>query len=256
MKYRIYIDEVGNADMGSSANENHRFLSLTGIIVDLDHVATRIHPEMEALKQRHFGSHPDEPMIFHRAEMVNAKHPFERLKDTTVKEAFDDELLALLDRWDYRVVTVCIDKKKHHETYKVWRFDPYHYCLAVLIERFVFFLDQIEAKGDAMAESRGGNEDRRLKDSFEKLVAGGSEYLTGDRFMARLTSKQLKVKSKQNNVPGLQLADLIAHPSRNEILDAQQLLGRPLAPFATKVIAILQNKYYRQGTRVFGKKFI
>lgn len=256
MKYRIYIDEVGNADMGSSANENHRFLSLTGIIVDLDHVATRVHPEMEALKQKYFSSHPDEPVIFHRAEMVNAKHPFEPLKDATTKAAFDGELLSLLQQWDYRVVTVCIDKKKHRETYKVWRFDPYHYCLAVLMERFVFFLDGVDAQGDAMAESRGGKEDMRLKSSFENLVTSGSDFLTSDRFLARLTSRQLKVKSKHNNIAGLQLADLIAHPSRNEILDEQKLLGRPIAPFASRVIQLLQGKYYQKGGRVYGKKFI
>ncbi len=31
-KYRIYIDEVGNPDLGSSDDPNHRFLSLTGVI--------------------------------------------------------------------------------------------------------------------------------------------------------------------------------------------------------------------------------
>jgi hypothetical protein len=29
MKYRIYIDEVGNPDLDSSENPNHQFLSLT-----------------------------------------------------------------------------------------------------------------------------------------------------------------------------------------------------------------------------------
>jgi len=256
MKYRIYIDEVGNADMGSSANENHRFLSLTGIIIDLDHVATRVHPDMEALKLKYFGSHPDEPVIFHRAEMVNAKQPFEALKDPATKAAFDDEMLALLAQWDYRVVTVCIDKKKHKETYKVWRSDPYHYCLAVLMERFVYFLDGVNEKGDAMAESRGGKEDRRLKDSFENLITTGSQFLTTERFLARLTSRQLKVKPKHNNIAGLQLADLIAHPSRNEILDQQGLLGRPIAPFAERVIQLLQGKYHQRGNKLYGKKFI
>lgn len=256
MKYRIYIDEVGNADMGSSDNENHRFLSLTGIIVELDDVAKRIHPEMEALKQKYFSSHPDEPIIFHRAEMVNAKHPFESLKDEATKTTFDTELLALLQKWDFRVVTVCIDKREHRNMYQVWRYDPYHYCLKVLIERFIFFLDDLDAKGDAMSESRGGKEDIRLKDSFEKLVTGGSEYIASDRFLARLTSRQLKVKSKHNNIAGLQIADLIAHPSRNEILNEQNLLGRPIAPFATRVIQLLQSKYYQKGGKVYGKKFI
>jgi len=43
MKYRIYIDEVGNSDISSSDDPNHRFLSITGIIIDLDLVKTVIH---------------------------------------------------------------------------------------------------------------------------------------------------------------------------------------------------------------------
>ena len=35
MKYRIYIDEVGNPDLESSENPNHQFLSLTGVIIEL-----------------------------------------------------------------------------------------------------------------------------------------------------------------------------------------------------------------------------
>ena len=38
MKYRMYIDEVGNSDLGASDNPNHRYLSLTvttNIQVDL-----------------------------------------------------------------------------------------------------------------------------------------------------------------------------------------------------------------------------
>ena len=31
-KYRMYIDEVGNPNLGSSDNPNHRFLSLTGVL--------------------------------------------------------------------------------------------------------------------------------------------------------------------------------------------------------------------------------
>jgi hypothetical protein len=34
-----------------------------------------------------------------------------------------------------------------------------------------------------------------------------------EMFTAHLTSRQLKVKLKDNNITGLQLADLIAHPS-------------------------------------------
>ena len=134
-------------------------------------------------------------------------------------------------------------------------FDPYHYCLAVLLERFIFFLGRRRCRGDVMAESRGGKEDRRLKASFAGLWEQGNQYVEPAQFHERLTSKQLKVKTKANNVSGLQLADIVAHPSRNEILKDNGLLPE-VAPFAQQIIAILQQKYDRQGSRVFGKKFI
>ena len=66
----------------------------------------------------------------------------------------------------------------------------------------------------------------------------------------------MKVKPKINNISGLQLADLVAHPSRNEILTEQKLLDRPPAPFAQRVIQVLQVKYDQDGGRIFGKKFL
>jgi hypothetical protein len=54
--YRLYIDEVGNTDMGPSMRANERYLSLTGVIVDLEHVASSVHPRLEELKERHLGA--------------------------------------------------------------------------------------------------------------------------------------------------------------------------------------------------------
>jgi hypothetical protein len=253
VKYRLYIDEVGNADLGSSDNPNHRFLSLTGVIMDLGYVKAVLHPQMESLKARYFGHHPDDPVIFHRKEMMNAKGPFRPLADSDNRARFDNALLELLDSWDYTVISVCIDKKKHKETYTTWRYDPYHYCLAVLIERYVFLLNRVQAVGDAMAESRGGKEDMRLKAAFSRLWEKGTEYMAPERIQEVFTSKELKVKAKVNNIPGLQLADLVAHPSRNEILAAQGHLDRPIAPFAQKIVRILARKYYQHEGIIEGR---
>jgi len=256
MKYRIYIDEVGNPDLESSDNPNHRFLSLTGVILELGYVQEVLHPEMEKLKSDFFRSHPDEPVIFHRKEMLNAKPPFELLRDEKIRQSFDKMLLDLLTRWQYTVISVCLDKKKHKETYTTWRYDPYHYCLAALLERFTFFLGRRQCRGDVMAESRGGREDRRLKTSFARLWEQGTDFVDPRQFQERLTSKELKVKTKTNNISGLQLADILAHPSRNEILQENNVLEHTVAPFAAEVIRVLQAKYDRRGTRIFGKKFI
>ena len=93
MKYRMYIDEVGNPDLASSENPLHRFLSLTGVIIDLNYVSCILYPEMEQLKSDYFDSHPDDPVIFHRKELLNAKHPFEVLRDSETRSRFDEDLL-------------------------------------------------------------------------------------------------------------------------------------------------------------------
>ena len=255
-KYRIYIDEVGNPDLESSDDPNHRFLSLTGVILELGHVERIVHPQMEAIKAKFFRSHPDDPVIFHRKEMLNTRPPFEALKDNELRRRFDEELLGLLAAWQYTVITVCLDKKKHREAYATWRYDPYHYCLAVLLERFAFFLGREGAPGDVMAESRGGKEDLRLKKSFVRLWEHGTQYVEPGQFQERFTSKQLKVKTKTNNIAGLQVCDLLAHSSRHEILWENQLTDRPPAAFAERVIRILEGKYDQRGGKMWGKKLL
>ncbi len=169
MKYRLYVDEVGNSDMGASTSPNHRYLSLTGVIVELGYVDAVVFPTIEALKRKYFGSHPDEPIILHRKELVNKKPPFHALRGPGVEQAFNQELLDLLRTLDYVVLTAVIDKLEHQQRYAIWRFDPYHYCLTVIVERYVRWLMGKNAVGDVMAESRGGKEDRRLKNSFENV---------------------------------------------------------------------------------------
>ena len=130
MKYRLYIDEVGNSDVGSSRNPNHRYLSLTGVIAELDYVRDVLYPDLEELKRRYFGSHPDDPIVLHRKELVNKKPPFAALNDPAVESAFNSDFLERLSRWEYTVITAVIDKLQHMEQYQVWRYDPYYYCLS------------------------------------------------------------------------------------------------------------------------------
>ena len=212
-KYRLYIDEVGNSDLRASTNPNHRYLSLTGVIVSLDYVASDLHPRIEDLKARYFGSHPDTPLILHRKELVNQRPPFDALRDPNVRIPFDDDLVDLIRDLDYVVITAVIDKLDHLNRYQGWSYDPYHYCLTVLLERYALWLRGRGERGDVMAESRGSKEDTRLKDEFERIYRAGTANVPHAEFVARFTSSQLKVKPKSANVAGLQLADLIAHPS-------------------------------------------
>ena len=134
-KYRMYVDEVGNSDLESTSNPNHRFFSLTGVILSLEIVRKQLHPEFEELKSRFFDSHPDDPVIFHRKEIINAKRPFEVLRDQYIRAQFDEALLRIVSQTDFTVITVVLDKQTHAKRYKEWRYDPYHYCMSVLLER-------------------------------------------------------------------------------------------------------------------------
>lgn len=246
MKYRLYIDEVGNPGLSADLREsNERYLSLTGAMIELGHVDAIVAPELDALKRKHFQTHVDEPLVFHRKELVNKRYPFRELRDPNVERAFNDELLGLLRTFEYSVATVVIDKYEHLQRYRVWQHDPHHYCQEVLLERYALWLERVDAIGDVMAESRGGREDRRLKDSFNRIWCDGTSFVDAGLFATRLTSCQLKVKTKANNIPGLQLADLIAHPSFKYVLCHQQEIQQP-PNFGEKIARILvEEKYLR-----------
>ena len=64
-----------------------------------------------------------------------------------------------------------------------------------------------------MAEVRGKHFDRRLEKSFARLYKHGSTFVRKDVVQRCLTSSNLKLKTKEKNITGLQIADILAHPS-------------------------------------------
>jgi len=242
----MYVDEVGNHDLKSADNPNERYFSLSGVIVEAEHYRKVIHPEMTEMKRRHFETDPDEPVILHRSDIVNRRGPFAVLKDAARHAAYNEDILAALKRWDYTVVSALIDKLEHREQYSVWCYDPYHYCLCVLLERYSRMLQQAGGRGDVMAESRGGREDMRLKKSYARIYSEGSRCISCGYFRQTLTSSELKVKPKSKNISGLQLADLIAHPSRRHMLRDYMQIKYDREVFGDHIIEILVESKYRR----------
>lgn len=241
----MYVDEVGNPGMNAKALPNERYLSLTGVMIELEHVRDVVGPTIEALKQTHFHPHPDDPMILHRKELVNKKPPFAALNDPVVEAAFNADLLLLIRDLDYKVVTVTIDKLEHQQRYGQWAAHPYHYCMLALLERFCHFLRFAPGVGDVMAESRGGGEDLALKQAFRDVYERGTMFVRAEMLQAHLTSRELKVRPKSANVAGLQLADVIAHPSLAASLARKNNHALP-ANFGGRIAEILEELKYRR----------
>jgi len=163
-------------------------------------------------------------------------------------------LLHFLDSQDYLLVTVVIDKKSHIERYGAAAYHPYHYCLAVLLERYCGFLNHFHAQGDVMAESRGRREDQQLRAAYHRVYENGTYFHEAEFFQRVLTSKEIKLKPKSANSAGLQLADLLAYPCKQEILAAERKIEDPGDVFGKEVgrrIEAKYNRHYLDG-RVWG----
>lgn len=258
--YRIYIDETGNHDMNHVQELNQRFLALTGVIIETNNNMDVIQPDLDNLKRKYFKIDPDIDVILHRKEIINHCPPFNSLKDEKIRNRFNKDILDLLRKWDFHVITVVIDKLAHREKYIVWQYQPYHYCLAVMLERYVLFLHYRNNKGDVMVESRGGKEDLKLKSSFSGLYESGTAKIPAGRWQERLTSCELKAKPKEANIAGLQVADLIAHPSRREILLENHLIQDSRDIFGDQITTILLESKYLRSPRGkiqgYGKKLL
>jgi len=229
-------------------------------MVDGEIYRTRFHPALEALKQAHFPHSPDEPIVLHRKELVNRRGPFWRLRDPDNKRRFNDDILEFLTNQEYLLISVVIDKKTHIERYGAAAYHPYHYCLAALLERYCGFLNRFNARGDVMAESRGGTEDKQLKAAYTRLHESGT-YLHDAAFFQRvLTSRQLKLKPKSANIAGLQVADLLAYPCKQEILVDEGRLDDPGDVFGREICRCIKTKYNRRFSdgrvRGYGQVFL
>ncbi|MCK4466314.1 MAG: hypothetical protein KAU83_11440, partial [Bacteroidales bacterium] len=139
------------------------------------------------------------------------------------------------------------------ERYSTWKYDPYHYCQEILVERFRLFLDINQTKGDVMFESRGGKEDMRLKKSFRRILDNGTHNLSSEDLQEHFTTKELKVKPKSANVSGLQVADLIAHPSRRWFYKNVFKMDDGKKTFGDEIIEIIEKyKFFKYDGKIYG----
>jgi hypothetical protein len=108
--YRLYVDEVGTDDLTSLVKDRHRYLSLTGVAMKIDHARDYLAPNMDRIKARVFDHDPDSPLVFHRKEILGLRGPYGALSDTNKRTDFDNSILRLMHGAEYTVITALIDK--------------------------------------------------------------------------------------------------------------------------------------------------
>jgi len=241
--FRLFIDEFGHHDMKSSDDPNQRYLGLTGIIMRLSYADGEFTEKLNAIKQGIFGR---SDFSLHRREILDANsEPFTVLKDASKRTAFDAALFDLIEQAPYRVITVVIDKREHQAKYIRWHFQPYHYCMTILLERYARWLSSAGQTGDVMAESREKKDNKRLSNAYQFLYKHGTDNLKATFFQQWLSSKEIKIKRKIDNIAGLQFADLIVNPSCRELICSRTKTPMT-AEFGKKVVEVLYRKKYRR----------
>ena len=242
--YRLYVDEVGTDDLTHLVRDRHRYLSLTGVAMQINHARDVLEPNLNWIKANVFDHDPDDPLILHRKEILGFKGVYQRLRNEATHDLFNRAILRIFRNTEYRVITALIDKQWMVRQEHWERRHPYHYLMEILVEKYAQFLERHRDIGDIMPESRQ-SKDQLLQNAYTRVIEQGCDFVNAERISAVIRAKKLKFRKKKDNIAGLQLCDLIAHPS-HIFVRGRMNHEVDLGPFAIQVAEILwQDRYDR-----------
>lgn len=252
--YRLYVDEVGTDDLTKLDSENSRYLSLTGVVMEVKHSREFLTPNLNWIKEQVLEHDPDEPIILHRTDIIRKRKGFWRLNDDEKRRLFDKAIMRLIANADYAVITVLVDKKALIKKTE-WRDKhPYHYPMKILGEKYVQYLERKKSKGDIWPEARRGKKDTALQAAFSEFYSNGTYYVSRSRIENAITTEKLKFRKKSDNVSGQQLCDLVAHPSHLGLRNIQNNLVT-VPSFDAKILEVLKTSKYDRGSNGYVKGY-
>ena len=183
----------------------------------MDYAEGPLTEAVQAFKRRIFGR---DDLILHTADITRNRNGFEQLQDTAFRQRFYHELNDLMRYLEYMVVACVIRKEDHLARYGVAALDPYLMSLDVLVERFCFEIGPTTDGGVIVAERRGPTLDAQLELAWLNLKVQGTRHIQAVDIDDRI--KGLSLRRKQDNIAGLQLADLVVTPI------GRYVLGKPI----------------------------
>lgn len=208
----LYLDESGDHNL-AVIDPQYPLFVLGGVILEQRYAESELPRELDAFKRALFGR---TDIVLHTADIVRNRNGFEEMKDAAFRARFLESLNALMQRLRYTVVACAIRKTSHLGRYGLAAADPYLMGLDVLVERFCFDVGPARAGGTIVAERRSSPLDERLEMAWETLKERGTRYVRGGDIGERITGLDLRAKAE--NLPGLQLADLVVSPIGRHVL--------------------------------------
>ncbi|MDD2798888.1 MAG: DUF3800 domain-containing protein [Bacteroidales bacterium] len=243
MKYYLYIDESGDHGL-TTLNQDFPVFLLCGVIISATDYE-EIRKSLNVIKRTLWGN---KEVIFHSRDIRKCEKEFSILFDMDKKKWFYDNLNNNIQSHNYAVIASAIQKDKYIKRVGLLSNDVYELALSFIIERAVFYLDDIvdaDKELEIIIEKRGKKEDKKLEEHFQRLIARGTGFVSPKR----LNHYKLKIdfKSKKENINGLQLADLIAYPIARYVIEP----GRANPAFDQVEPKIYSKKGKRYGLKIF-----
>lgn len=216
----IYADESGDHSL-ASIDDDYPLFVLAFCVVKKTEYSSQIVPEFQRLKFTHFGH---DMIVLHAHEIRKSKGEFTSLLNPLIREAFYNDLNKLMEEAPITLIASAIKKKEHAQKYSTpW--GPYTIALQFCMERAHDFLLENGQEGKLthlIVESRGKKEDQELELEFHRIISNHYQTIKQYRRDFSKTPFQMKFAHKQTNSPGMQLADLVAHPMGRHVLKPDQ----------------------------------
>ncbi len=138
------------------------------------------------------------------------------MKETAFRTYFYEKLDELMSTLDYKVIACAIRKDEHLAKYGLSALDPYMLSFNILVERLCFEVGRVSRGGLIVAEERDPTLDRELELAYLDLKIQGTRYIQAKDLNDRVAG--LVLRSKSENIAGLQLADLVVTPIGRHVL--------------------------------------
>jgi hypothetical protein len=191
------------------------------IVPDTDY--PKLDKQLKRWKADNLGS-PNK--FIHEPNVRRGTGPFYFNKDTAKRAVVIQSLHELITKLDFTAVVCVVNRPEYVAQVGTDRLDeslpinPYLMVLDFFMERVVMILQRRfnSARAHVVAEARGPLEDALLQYEYVRLQLDGTSYISASWFRQQL-APAIEFKTKKENCSGLQLADLLARPCGEKILD-------------------------------------
>ena len=212
-EFIIFVDESGDHGLATIDPQFPVFVLAFCILRKSDY-SRGLLPAITEFKFAHFGH---DQVILHERDIRKDVGDFSVLRDRERKAAFLEELTSLIEATAMTVIASAIRKDILVDRFEVPN-TPYKVALDFGLKRVAEVLRQREATGtiSVIIECRGKREDDELELEFRRICTKAS-------YRRQQFTLEPRFVPKSANVPGLQIADLVARPIARHVMKPAQI---------------------------------